>query len=594
MRTRQSLLLRALMLCITMSLTACSATETQTTTTPGASRTTSSGSTTPSTVANGQIGMTPGKYIGIGNGRNGAIVVEVTLGKDRIDDIQVISANETHNTGSVPLAVLPSLIVKHQSLAVDMISGATISSAAFLTAVRAALTQAGADPARFKAEIPKAATPANAETDVLVIGAGGAGMTAAIYAAKAGRKVVLLEKLDIVGGTSNYSIEGFGAVGDKTHLALGSDITPEALSKTLTTNNPKGLAKVFDIFASNNGAAADWLRSIGAPMTVAAGQAGVATSRETGELGVTIISALKAECAKLGVETRTGNKATELIMKDGAAAGAKVSTKAGDYSISAKAVVIATGGFAANNELVAKYYPALKGYDSSSSMGATGDGQLMAERAGGVLNNMDYIRVNFTYTTAANGYFYYMGSLFNTGAIFVNNEGKRFVNDQGAYGVGLKVVEQGGKGWAVFDHSIVDGIADVRKYNELGLFIQGDTIEELAGLMGVNQETLKQTIDKYKGYVANGKDEEFNRGMLNMTFDEAPFYACPMTCRVQGTFGGINVDEAAQVLTADGTPIPGLFAAGECANDGTWGANPASVNIVFGRIAGENAAAFVK
>lgn len=207
---------------------------------------------------------------------------------------------------------------------------------------------------------------------------------------------------------------------------------------------------------------------------------------------------------------------------------------------------------------------------------------------------MDYIRVNFTYTTADNGYFYYLGSLFNTGAIFVNEEGKRFVNDQGAYGVGLKVVEQGGKGWAVFDDSMVKSIEDVRKYNELGLFVKADSIEDQADLIGVSKENLQETVETYKGYVSNGKDEEFNRDMLNMTFDEAPFYACPMTARVQGTFGGITINDNAEVITPAGDPIPGLFAAGECANDGTWGANPAAVNIVYGRIAGENAAEFAK
>ncbi len=186
-----------------------------------------------------------------------------------------------------------------------------------------------------------------------------------------------------------------------------------------------------------------------------------------------------------------------------------------------------------------------------------------------------------------------MGSLFNTEAIFVNDEGQRFVNDQGAYGVGLKVVDQGGSGWAIFDNSLVQGVEDVRDYGDLGLYVSADSIEALADKIGVNKTNLAQTVETYKGYVANGKDEAFGRGMLNMSFDEGPFYACRMTCRVQGTFGGINTDVDTQVLTADGAVIPGLFAAGECANDGTWGANPAAVNIVFGRIAGEKAAAYV-
>ncbi|MGI6151401.1 MAG: FAD-binding protein [Christensenellales bacterium] len=591
MKKRNVLSLVAMLLCVLLAMTACAGEAPQS---PSDEPAPTQKAETP---VNGdqqaKTGMTPGDYYGVGNGRNGAIVVKVTVGESSIDAIEVISENETYNTGSVPVALYPGLIVENQSPNVDMVSGATITSAALLTAVRDAITRAGGDPAQFGAPVSPIEVPhADTEAEVVVIGAGGAGMTAAIHAAYAGKKVILLEKLGIVGGTSNYSIEGFGAVGDKTHNALGSDITAEALAGTLINGNPNGTPEALTVLANNNGAAADWLRSIGAPMTVAAGQTSVTTSREVGELGNTIISALKAECLKAGVDLRINSKATELVMQDGAVAGVKVSTAHGDYTISAKAVVIATGGFGANNELVSQHYPALKGYNFSCTAGATGDGHLMAQAVGAELKNMDYIRVNFTYTTADNGYYYYMGSLFNTGAVFVNDNGQRFVNDQGAYGVGLKVVEQGGSGWAIFDNSLIEGVADVRNYGELGLYVKADSIEELADKIGVNKANLVQTIENYKGYVANGKDEEFGRAMLNMAFDEGPFYACRMTCRVQGTFGGINTDVDTQVLTADGTVIPGLFAAGECANDGTWGANPAAVNIVFGRIAGEKAAAY--
>lgn len=541
-----------------------------------------------------QGGIVPGDYLGVGNGRNGPIVVKVTLGKDSIDAVKVVSERETHNTGSVPIKQYPDLIVANQTLDLDMVSGATISSAAFLNAVRHAVTQAGGDPAKFAGKVTADVPHEDTTADVVVVGAGGAGMTAAISAANEGKRVILLEKLGFVGGTSNYSIESFGAIGDKTHMALGSDVTAAEQAATLAKQNPKGTAEAFSILTHNNGAAADWLRSIGAQLTVASGQVSSTSSREVGEFGNAIVSALKAECEKAGVDVRVNSKATGLVMKDGSVGGVKVSTKQGDYTISAKAVVIASGGFGANNRMVAEYAPALKDYKSSCSPGGMGDGHLMAQAAGADLKNMDYIRVNFTYTTAENGYFYYMGSLFNTGAIFVNKDGQRFVNDQGGYGVGPQVVAQGGSGWAIFDNSLVAGVKDVREYEKLGLFASGNTIEELAGKIGVNKENLAKTINNYQGYVANGKDEEFGRTMLNMTFDEAPYYAAPMTCRVQGTFGGINTDVKAQVLNPEGSAIPGLFAAGECANDGTWGANPAAVNLVFGRIAGQNAAAYVK
>ena len=541
-------------------------------------------------------GMKDGTFYGVGDGRNGAITVAVTTEGGALKAIKVLSSNETKNTGSVPVELYPELMVQGQTVNVDNVTGATISSMAVKNAVKEAITNAGGNVDAFSAKYSIEMTAEDCETDIVVIGAGGAGMTAAISAAQKGASVILLEKLGIVGGTSNYSVEALGSVGDKTHVGLGSDIDAETLAGNLTKSNPKGTAEAFEVLANNNGKMADWLRSIGAPLTVSGGQTSVASSREVGYLGNTIVTALTKECEKVGVDTRINSKATEIISENGVIKGVKVSNSAGEYTISCKAVVIATGGFGANNDMVAEGYPSLKGYNSSCSVGNTGDGQLMAKELGAELKDMDYIRVNFTYTTnPENSYYYYMGSLFNTGAIFVNNDGVRFVNDQGAYGVGLKVVaEADGQGWAIFDSSIVEGVADVSMYESLGLFQKADTIEELAEMIGVPADNLANTIKTYQGYVANGKDEEFGRAMLNMTFDEAPFYACKMNARVQGTFGGIATNVNAEVLTTQGDVISGLYAAGECASEGTYGANPAAVNLVFGNIAGQNAANFVK
>ncbi len=538
-------------------------------------------------------GMIPGSYLGVGEGRNGAIVVEVTVSEKTIDAIQVISEHETKNTGTVPVESYPELMVANQTLNVDSISGATISSMAMKNAVKDALVKANGNPDDFNSALDTAPAEIDCEADIVVIGAGGAGMTAAVTAAREGKSVILLEKLGIAGGTSNYSIEGFGSVGDGVHNGLGSDVTAETLAQNLANSNPSGDPEAFKVLAENNGAAVNWLKSIGAELTVASGQTSVASSREVGELGTVIVSALMAECEKAGVDLRLNNKATEIVMENDKIAGVKVSGAGADYTISAKSVIVTTGGFGANSSMVVENAPSLKGYSSSCSVGNTGDGQQMAAAVGAELKNMDYIRVNFTYTTKDNGYYYYMGSLFNTGAIFVNDAGQRFVNDQGAYGVGLKVVEQGGSGWAIFDNSIVEGVADVRNYEKLGLFVSASSIEELAEKTGIPAENLKATIDTYRSYVETGKDEEFGRSMLNMTFDEAPYYASRMTCRVQGTFGGISTDTEAQVLNANGEVILGLYAAGEVANEGTWGANPAAVNVVFGKIAGANAAAYV-
>lgn len=534
-----------------------------------------------------------GTYTGISQGRNGAIVIQMDFSDEAITDVRVISQNETYNTGDIPIREYPDLIVEHQTLNVDIVSGATISSVAFLDAARDCVRQAGADPSSLNIAIPTTAVAENTSTDIVVVGGGAAGMTAAAKAATAGASVILLEKLDFLGGTSAFSIEAFGSTEDVVHAGLGNPMSSDGNYEGYIKSNPTGNPDAFRILADENGNAANWLRSIGAPMTVTGGVNSVATSREAGKMGQVITAALMDEVKKLGVDVRVGNAATELLTENGAISGVKVINDAGEYTISAGAVILASGGFGADNDMVSKYVPSLKGYDNSCSIGATGDGHKMAAAVGAQLDNMEAVRVNFTYYTDGLRY-YYMGCLPNTGAIVVNEDGERFVNDQGGYGVGMQVVDQGGVAYAIFDQSMVDAIQDVREYYELGIFESADTIEGLADKIGVNADGLKKTIETYKGYVANGSDEEFHRSMLNLTFDEAPYYACKLTCHVQGTFGGIVTTTAAEVTDANNAAIPGLYAAGECAYVGTNGANPMSVDVVFGTIAGENAAAYVK
>ena len=552
----------------------------------------------PATVAIGNTGnFTAGSFLGAGPGLYGPILVEVHMSSPtRIDQVRVLSHDETHNTGNIPLELYPSLIVENQSLQIDIVAGATISSMAMLSAVRDAITRAGADPAVFTGRVTPYVPHTNTSADVVVIGAGGAGMTAAIHAAYEGVNVILLEKLGFVGGTTNYVIEAFGSVGNRTHLALGSPLNAETLTQTLITNNPNGSPEALSILAHNNGWAADWLRSIGAMMTVAGGQAAVQASREVGEIGPAMVSALRDEALHQGVDIRVNSRATGIITNaSGAITGVRVQTPLGDYTINTSSVVVATGGFAANLEMVTEHRPDLEGFRYASSPGNRGDGHMMAQAMGANLGNMDHIRINYVYSTTPNQYFYYVASIVNTGAIVVNYAGERFMNDQAGHGQGPAMLAQGGSGWMVFDNTIVGSVREVRRLSNVeGLFVTANSLEELAQVTGINQAGLLNTIERYQGFVANGVDEDFNRPMLNMTFEKGPFHAVHLGLRVQGTFGGITTDTSARVLTPQGSVIPGLFAAGEVADDGTWGANPAAVNIVFGRIAGQEAAAFVR
>ena len=212
--------------------------------------------------------FTPGTYTSIVDGRNGPIVMQMDATETAITDVRVITHNETYLTGNVPLEIYPAQVVANQSVAVDIVSGATITSVAFLEGIYDLVEQAGVNPQDLRTPIATTQVAADAETDVVVVGGGAAGLTAAVKAAEAGSKVILLEKLDILGGTSSYSIEAFGATEDMTHKALGNAVTSDANAASLIASNPGHSEEALTILAQQNGIAADWLRSIGSPMTV--------------------------------------------------------------------------------------------------------------------------------------------------------------------------------------------------------------------------------------------------------------------------------------------------------------------------------------
>ena len=536
----------------------------------------------------------PGSFLGVGPGFYGPIIVEVSMpAANRIDGIRIVAHDETHNVGNIPIELYSELIVNFQSLDVPIISGATVSSVAMLSAVRDAISRAGANPADFRGPVTLNVPAANTSADIVVIGSGGAGLTSAIFAARAGRNVILLEKSAIIGGTSNYIIEQIGSVGSITHQTLGTDVTPAMFTQTVIAGAPNAIPEAMQLLVNNMGWAVNWLRSIGVPFTNASVQTGVRPDWQIGEPGPAIVSGLRLEAQRAGVDVRTWSRATEVIMQDGAVAGVRVSTPNGEYTINAPAVILATGGFTANRDMVAEHRPDLAHLGFASSSNNQGDGHRMAQEVGAALTNMNHIRMGATYATSASGIHYWVNHPLNWGAILVNRYGQRFMNDQAGWPGGPAALAQGNPLYYIFDNTIVEVAREVRRLSRLGIFITADTLDELFDLMTADTAGLRNTIDRYRGFVAAGVDADFNRPMLNMNFDTPPFHAIRAEVRIQGTFGGVSTNLDAQVLTPGGQVIPGLFAAGEVADEGTWGQNPAASIVVFGRIAGQSATAFV-
>ncbi len=291
-------------------------------------------------------------------------------------------------------------------------------------------------------------------------------------------------------------------------------------------------------------------------------------------------------------------KATKILMEDGKVAGVEVESPDGKYTIKAKAVILATGGFAANPELVKEYDPNWINRPSTGSIAATGDGIIMAREVGADLYNMTEIKSNPLCYVTDNG-----GGVSLTAirsyAVLVNHDGERFM-DEGHSSNNFKSLEilkqKDLEAYAIFDQGVVDKLKLISDYNELGYFASADTLEELADKIDVNKENFLATMEKYNEYAKTGEDKDFGRN-ITYPIETGKYYAALVTPSLQTTHGGIKVDDSARVLDTAGNVIPGLYAAGSTSGHdaGTNATGGASiVNLVFGQVAGETAAADLK
>ncbi len=545
---------------------------------------------------------------GVGQGIDGDVVVKVEADATTIYSVEVIEQNETPGIGSIAVEQLPDKIVSANSIAIDGISSATVTSNAIKTAVEAALTEAGIDPEPFKvaqaAAEPVEKTAETLDCDVVIVGAGGAGLTAAVRANQEGAKVLVLEKMPLVGGNSLKASGGMNCAGTKFQAAL--DITDSGVREFIedTMNgghylNDLGLVATM---AANSSDAVDWLESIGAPLPKVAATGGTVHkylhSPEDGSpVGTYLIAKLGEEAEKQGIEIMLNTTATEILMDGGAAVGVKAEDDAHEYTVNARAVILATGGFGSNFELMCSFNPSLANAVTTNHPGATGDGIMMAEAVGAATVDMDQIQLHPTvYQETSTLVSEKMRSL---GAILVNQEGKRFTNDLATRDAvsAAELQQTGGYAYIVFDQNLVDQNKSAKTYIERGMAAQGDTYEALAEAIGVDAATFAQTMETWNAAVAAGEDAEFGRNNgMDADLSTAPFYAIKIAPGIHHTMGGVKIDTATEVISTEGKPIPGLFAAGETTG-GVHGGNRIGGNavcdfVVFGRIAGENAAAY--
>ena len=609
------------------------------------------------TMALSLVGCSAGKtYTGeaYGHDKENPVKVTLTIKDKTITKVEVDASHETNGIGSKAAETMPGAIVAANSLDVDGVSGATQTSKAIIEAATAALKQAGLEPSDLVSKNTSTTKAKDIEetVDVVVVGAGGAGMTAAITATDAGKKVIVVESQPIAGGNSVRSTGGMNAAktpyqdknefkeaaGVEKTLATAAEkfadnATITALAATVKSQwdayqaNPQGYFDSVELMeldtmiggkgknnpelvkalAENSADAIEWLASIGAEVKNVGAFGGASVKRihrpvnadgKVTAVGAYIVPILEKNLQDRNVQFLFDTTANEIIMKDGKAVGIKGTGKDGHkVTINAKSVVIATGGFGANAEMVEKYKPELKGFATTNAEGAQGQGIDMATAAGAATVDMDQIQIHPTVHIEEDGNAHLITEgLRGDGAILVNAEGKRFYDEVSTRDkVSAAIIEQTDKSaWLVVDQAMVDKSAVIAGYIKSGYTVTGATYEELAKAMGVDEATFTSTMNTWNQAVEAKSDAEFGRTSFANPLTTAPYYAIKITPAVHHTMGGIVINPKAEVLNEKGEAISGLYAAGEVTG-GVHGANRLGGNavadfVVFGRISGQSAA----
>ena len=551
-----------------------------------------------------------GVYEDTAKGFGGDVTVTITVSESEITDVTIVGDAETPALGGVAIQTMPEEILKAQTPNVDVLSGATVTSNAIITAATKALEAAGADIAAMDANRKYTAENGDKEektleTEIVIVGAGGAGMAAAIMAHQAGKQFVILEKMPYVGGNTTKATGGMNAA--ETHYQKEQNIedSVELFAKdTMEGGHNLNDPELVQTLAAESAGAIDWLDSIGADLPKISFSGGASVNRihapaDGSAVGNYLVDKFSEKLKELGVEVMLNTKATELIMEDGKIAGVKAEGKDANYTIKAKAVILATGGFGANEDMYTQYRPDLKGTVTTNAPGATGDGIVMAQAVGADLVDIEQIQLHPTVEQTTS--MLITESVRGDGAILVNQSGHRFTNElltRDAVSA-AELAQEGQYAYIIFDQHLRDNLKAIEKYVKNGLTVQGDTIEELARKLGIYPYFLAMTLNEWNEAVATQNDAEFGRttGMDNALLTP-PYYAIQIAPGIHHTMGGVKINTSAQVINTNGDVIPGLFAAGEVTG-GVHGGNRLGGNavadiVVFGRISAESAIEYCK
>lgn len=538
----------------------------------------------PETTVAEEAGGSGGTFTGKAAGFHGDIVVEITVEEETITDIQVTEHSETENIGEAALPVLVRQALENQTIAVDTVAGATVTSDGFRAAMEEAVKTAGLDMDKFSQAVAAAETEKEEitlDTDIVVVGAGGAGLTASLSALQKGAKVVLLEKMSFAGGASSMAGAGTTATGSKWLAEDGVEDSPEKLKADLMENGHNfNHEPTVDIFVNTVGEAFDWLVD---PEGGNVEYQRPTTSRNYSGVGrgAGVVKTLLEHVEEAGGQVLMSTPATELLTADGVVTGVKAESEAAVYTINAKAVILATGGFGANDNLVPEEF---QKFVYAGAAGATGDAIEMTKAVDADLINMEFVNVQPNSIVLPSGLGQYcnpgVGKAYGTsGAFIVNEKGERFANEQGGAYELIQAMKENEASYLILDEASFQafnqGMTGSKIYTDEDVetwlknngasnpvMVGGETLEDLGRTLNIPEGALTAAAEAYNQAVEAGTDE-FGRALSLKLGSDGPYYGIQMWLRYYATLGGLHVNEQMQVLNTAQGPVEGLYAAGE-------------------------------
>lgn len=539
-------------------------------------------------VMTGSVAMAE-TYSATGNGYHGEMTVNVTIEDGKITDVELGDNHETNVVIDRAFPVIRERILEANTADVDSVTAATFSSYAIKTAVADAMQQAGLEAPKVAMQnAEKTATERAAEScDIVIVGGGPAGLAAAVSAKQtnADKNVILVEKLDILSGNGKFDMNFFDMINTEAQKAAGNDewVGEAGLAKFIEEKSSNGeSAERIQVWANEEYNLDAWLRAMGVELNYNYG--GTNHMAEDNQYSGEVIQAgLEKAATELGVDVRIGTKGVDLVMEDGACKGVIVTNNAGEtYTINAASTIITTGGFCSNKELLAEYAPGYEVFNTSNQMGTTGDFVKIFEQNGFKMENMGkmsfFSNIIVPYRDLTGG------ADMN---LLANNEGTLLPNKSGM-DRGTMIKEQpNGAVYYITDKTGYDSFYRIRKHVGLGYYAEGATLEELAEKLSINAEGLKASVEQYNADAAAGAENAQIAAVPKRALDaEGPYYGVRVEAANHMTKGGVVCNENAQVLNADDTVVPGLYAAGEV----TWQGGGYSESVCFGKVAGAQAA----